>query len=746
MLPAPVHSVPVRAAVRVGGRCNSDCAFCAANSSWAIRAGTEIGADLAAAARAGARALDLGGGELTAHPELRAILRMLKRVGLPWTLATNGRLFSVEGVARAFAEAGLTAAEVSLHGPPPIDDAVANVPSYAQKTAGMGALRAAGVRVRVSTVVTRPLVEGASPEAFAAEVAALGIDEVTLRAVELEPELEERWDALVPELAATATWMADFRRAFRGTVRVLGVDEALLPAVGHLRFGPGELVPDFDVERCPYRARARTAGAGLDGLLVADGETVRLWRLEGQAPEPVLLAARLNQGQVWRTRAAGAPQPLVLARPCRECHRLPGCPALFEVASEPAELPLPQPREGLVEHLTREIWLVEPGAPPPWRPGPLEPAVLLRALRADGWVPVSYEQPSGERRQPFRARVVRREEVLEPLVAARHAGVSLQVTESCMCRCVMCNLVGYFKTPMMSLPRALRTLEEAALLGVELADLFGGEVTLRKDLFQLIRAVRWLGMECMFITTGYYLTPDLVARLAEAGVNRVVVSIDGSRPEIHDAIRQLPGLYERAVRGLGALAQGGRFEAFASTVVLSENLWDLPELVRQSARLGIRKHEFFLPVSGPVSSTLPRWPTRDEMESLLDDILPEMEEVAREAGVEIDFRPELRRWELPREEAIGMVTSGLYNIHARDEASRCRAPGFNLFIAVNGNVYPCDMPALIHRDTALGNVGEASLLDIVTSEAMRAFAARAGHYDACRMCVGRYEALGPAAG
>lgn len=746
MLSTLPDDAPAPVAIHVGGRCNNNCAFCAANLGRPSRSGAEIGADCVAAARRGAAALDVGGGELTAHPEVRGILRVLKRIRLPWSLDTNGRLFSADGVAAAFAGAGMGEARVSVHGPEGIHDALSGVAgSHAQAAAGIAALRAEGVRVGVSTVLTLPLVRGCAPEAFAAEVAALGVRELTCRPVCLEPELDDRWDELVPDLASLLAWAAGLTRAFDGTVRVHGIDEALLPEVGHLRFRPGEPVEGFDVESCAFRARTRAPPSGIDGLIERDGDAYRLWHLETPAPEPMQLAARLNHGQVWRAREAGAPVPLALSPRCGECHRLHECPAVYERAGD-ATPPVPAPREGEVELLTREIWLVDRGAEPPARPAPLEPAAVLRALREDGLVPLSYEQPSSERRQPFRARLAPRDEVDDPLARVRHQGVSLQVTESCMCRCVMCNLANYYKTPLMPLPRILRTLEEAALLGVRLADLFGGEVTLRKDLFQLVRTVRWLGMECMFITTGYYLTPEMVDRLADAGADRIVVSIDGSRPEIHDGIRRLPGIFERAVAALRALADAGALEAFASTVILSENLWDLPDLVRQSARLGITKHEFFLPISGPVSSTVPRWPTPDEMESLLDEILPEMEEVARETGVEIDFRPELRKWTLPREEMIGMISSGVYNLHAHDPASRCQAPGFNLFVTVNGNVYPCDMPALFHRDAALGNVGESSLLEVVTSDAMRAFTARAGHHEGCRMCVGRYEALGEVGG
>lgn len=536
-----------------------------------------------------------------------------------------------------------------------------------------------------------------------------------------------------------------------------------LAARGHLVFRSMRRLRAFDVRDCPWRRPGARPAHGPERLVAATVGEARLWRLEGRAAIPALLQAKLHHGQVWLASPGAAPRPLVPAAPCRECHRLHECASCFVPAGEAVRAAPPETavgadpwtgakveraaaaaaRRGVVgiEVPVREVWLVERGARMPRRPRPSEPAAVLRALRDRGVVPLSYVLPSAERRAGFRAVVAAAERVGNPLVVRRHEGMSLQVTESCMCRCLMCNLVGYFKRSHMPLREVLRAMEEAALLGVRLLDVFGGEVTLRRDVFDLVRQARWLGTECMFITSGYYVTRSYARRLREAGVNRIVVSIDGSRPEIHDRIRQLPGMFVRAVRALKALAAERGISAFASTVILEENLHDLPELVRLSGRLGIPCHEFFLPISGPVCSTVPRWPSRAQAIELFERIVPAVEREARRWGVRVDFRPEFRAWSVSREVAIGLVSSGCYGTHHPDPASRCGAAGWNLFVTVHGDVYPCDMPSLIRRGGGLGNLRDASLLEIATSDAMARFDDAAGHHDGCRMCVGRYEAV-----
>lgn len=797
----------------VGGRCNNNCLFCVANSHWEPRTIKELIGAVGAAVRDGAQGFHMTGGELTTHPDVGSFLRFVRSTRLPWSMATNARVFATENNVRTFRKAGLIRATVSLHGDRKTHNWLSGTEGYDQTVEGIRNLEDAGVRIDLGTVASARLLESYSPRSFAAQAVKLKASRVVVRPplVPNDTEIPE----LRPSLGALVEWLDDLaprlqkhqivlettgipRCALANDVGRTEVPEALRLAApcrtcrlatecttfipedwlsgdidfllprspehpGHLLYAPGRPLKPFELAQCPYKSGDRRLPCGHDGVILRDGNAQPvLWKLDPPGlAESVLLHAKVHHGQVYLARKEGAIAPLFLAPECAACHRLHECPAVFDLRNGGTVAPesLPTGDSALesedltdiiddaydggttIKAAVREVWLVERGAIRPRRPFPREPVRLLRDLRRNGVVPSAYAIPSADDRKPFEATLCAKDKCKDHFVTMHHEGVSLQVTESCMCRCIMCNIVGYFKTPMMPLHRIIRTMEECGLLGIRLVDLFGGEVTLRKDLFELLDHVRWLGMDSMFITTGYYVTPAYARKLADAGVKRVVVSIDGSRPEIHDDIRQLDGLHDRAVRAMKALAKVPDIETFASTVILEQNLWDLPDLIKLTGRIGLRKHEFFLPISGPVSSTLPRWPDADQMGAFFNEILPAMEKVARKLGVEIDFRPELRTWSLSQPEIAEMVGQGLYNIHARRPESRCQAPGHNLFITVNGNVYPCDMPSVIHKDRALGNLEGANLLAIVTSDAMRSFASEAGQYPACRMCVGRYEAV-----
>jgi MoaA/NifB/PqqE/SkfB family radical SAM enzyme len=65
-----------------------------------------------------------------------------------------------------------------------------------------------------------------------------------------------------------------------------------------------------------------------------------------------------------------------------------------------------------------------------------------------------------------------------------------------------------------------------------------------------------LGMRLGMVTNGWALGPQTAARLAEIGMESIVVSLDGPR-EVHDWLRNREGSFERAVNALRHLRQAG---------------------------------------------------------------------------------------------------------------------------------------------------------------------------------------------
>jgi len=107
----------------------------------------------------------------------------------------------------------------------------------------------------------------------------------------------------------------------------------------------------------------------------------------------------------------------------------------------------------------------------------------------------------------------------------------------------------------------------------------GGEPTLRKDLPELVSYAKRKGMRVNLITNGIKCgNEEYVGVLAEAGLDSAQVSIEGGKAEIHDAVTQHPGAWERAVRGVKNL-RAASIHTHTNTTICGGNRDHLMELI-----------------------------------------------------------------------------------------------------------------------------------------------------------------------
>lgn len=169
--------------------------------------------------------------------------------------------------------------------------------------------------------------------------------------------------------------------------------------------------------------------------------------------------------------------------------------------------------------------------------------------------------------------------------------VYVELTRRCNMKCHHCDIwmssqrhkdLAATEIPGSRLVEVLTGLSREGLLAV---DLFGGEPLLRKDLPEIIGGLKRAGLHVTVTTNGALLTPASCQRIVDAGLDQLLVSIDGPDAESHDAIRGVPGTFEKAMRGLSHLTQlaDGRLRVGINTLVCRTNLpllGRMPELVK----------------------------------------------------------------------------------------------------------------------------------------------------------------------
>ena len=143
----------------------------------------------------------------------------------------------------------------------------------------------------------------------------------------------------------------------------------------------------------------------------------------------------------------------------------------------------------------------------------------------------------------------------------------------------------------------LRVADSLAALGCEFVDITGGEPLTFRGWDRLCRHIGDLGMRVSLITNGLLLDERRLDLAQAAGVQLVVVSLDGTQ-NVHDATRRRvrpgPSPFQLAVAGLSRARE--RLRVAVLTQINRENLDDLPGLHRLLIELGIPRWQVQLAV------------------------------------------------------------------------------------------------------------------------------------------------------
>jgi MoaA/NifB/PqqE/SkfB family radical SAM enzyme len=119
----------------------------------------------------------------------------------------------------------------------------------------------------------------------------------------------------------------------------------------------------------------------------------------------------------------------------------------------------------------------------------------------------------------------------------RPLSVNLILTTRCNSRCATCDSWRLPRGAELTLADYQRLAAEAAALGATVVTLGGGEPLLRRDLWDIVAALKRHGRLVQLTTNGLALTPARRRRLVASGVDRVTVSVDSHRPEVYARLR-----------------------------------------------------------------------------------------------------------------------------------------------------------------------------------------------------------------
>ena len=195
-----------------------------------------------------------------------------------------------------------------------------------------------------------------------------------------------------------------------------------------------------------------------------------------------------------------------------------------------------------------------------------------------------------------------------------------ETTKACNLTCRHCRAVPQRRLGPLELTstRAFDLIDAIAEVAKPVFVLSGGEPLFRPDLFDIAAYGVAAGFRMALATNGTLVTDRIAARIADTGISRVAISLDGAIAETHDRFRGVPGAHGLALRGLQALRAEGVSVQINSTVA-KHNVAELPALLDLALEIGADALHLFMLV--PVGCGLEIAPTEmlpaDEYERVL---------------------------------------------------------------------------------------------------------------------------------
>jgi radical SAM protein with 4Fe4S-binding SPASM domain len=320
-------------------------------------------------------------------------------------------------------------------------------------------------------------------------------------------------------------------------------------------------------------------------------------------------------------------------------------------------------------------------------------------------------------------------ERLEPL---GHLEIEVRLDWRCNAKCKFCGVWKYSRDGMLSLDRWREVFDDLADAGLAYALFTGGEPMLYPHFHEIVEHLDARGVSLGIITNGSLLNEERVRRLATLrGLRDITVSLDSPVAEVHDEVRKMRGLFDRAVRGMALVREllpetrlTVNTVVSADTVDTVQGLLDLPT---KPDRIRVFPVGLDLPWLDSLATVTENdwapWAAEAKTQQIAPDALSRgrdallaMVEPARELGVALEF-------ERMEDDSAQEPYQGT-----------CLVPLGHVVIQPDGNVFPC-----CHvQDAAnrIGRLGEQTSAEMFAGEEYKRFvgSVRPATLPACRSC------------
>ena len=152
--------------------------------------------------------------------------------------------------------------------------------------------------------------------------------------------------------------------------------------------------------------------------------------------------------------------------------------------------------------------------------------------------------------------------------------VHIGITDKCNATCEHCSFYNAIDDPkknILDTDKMKQIIRDCQNFGISVINFVGGEPLLRQDICELIDFVDKDRSVSSIYTNGWFLK-EKAAGLKKAQVMAVNVSLDSTDSSVHDKVRKLPGLFDRAIGGIKECQKEGIITGISTTVTQEDLL------------------------------------------------------------------------------------------------------------------------------------------------------------------------------
>jgi len=278
------------------------------------------------------------------------------------------------------------------------------------------------------------------------------------------------------------------------------------------------------------------------------------------------------------------------------------------------------------------------------------------------------------------------------------------LTSKCNCRCKICDLwknVDNYKSDLNK-EEVFTLLDKASEAGIVYYTIVGGEPLIRDDLLEILKYAKQLKLTTSVITNGFYLKKkcnDIIPF-----IDVLEVSLD-SNDELHDKMRGVDGLLNRAIQGI-KLCKNSKTKIIINCVLSKANYKKIFDLIELSKKLDV-----YISIQ-PI----------DLVEGYNDNLILEKKVIQKIYS------------EIIRYKKSGYKISNSYSylkLLSQNNKYICHAPKSLIVVKPNGDITSC-LNYEYYYDS-WGNIKDKKLKEIFNSKSFKNFCKKV---EKCNVCNG----------